>query len=76
MTKLLQQAVAKIQQLTPEQQDAIATRLLAELQDEQNWDSRFANTTDDQWEKMAKMARQEILNKDLTPLDEILTTEQ
>ncbi len=45
MTKLLQQALAKIeQQLTPEQQNAISSRLLAELEDEINWDSSFTNT--------------------------------
>lgn len=52
MTELLEKAMptagcayAKIKQLTTAQQDAIATRILAELQDEQNWDSCFANTT-------------------------------
>lgn len=73
MTKLLQQAVAKIQQLTPEQQDAIATRLLEELQDEYNWETRFTNTTEEQWEKMAHLVRQEIINSDTIPLDQILT---
>ena len=46
MTELLQQAIAQIQQLPPDQQDAIATRFLAELQDEQKWETRFAATTD------------------------------
>ena len=72
MTKLLQQAVKQIErQLTPEQQDAIASRLLADLQDQLNWDSRFSNTTNEQWEAMAKMVRQEILNKETIPLDDI-----
>ena len=35
MTELLQQVIAKISKLSDEQQDAIATRLLAELEDEQ-----------------------------------------
>lgn len=72
MNKLLQQAITQIEQLTPEQQEAIATRLLADLQDEINWDSRFANTTNEQWQKMAQMVKQEILNKEISPLDEIL----
>lgn len=73
MTKLLQQAITQIEQLTPEQQDAIAIRLLADLQDEINWDYRFANTTNEQWQKMAQMVQQEILNQEISPLDEILT---
>lgn len=59
MTELLRQAIAQIQQLPPDQQDAIASRFLAELQDEQKWESRFAATTDDQWDQMAAMVRQE-----------------
>lgn len=47
MTELLQQAIAQIQKLPPDQQDAIAARFLAELQDEQKWETRFATTTDD-----------------------------
>jgi hypothetical protein len=60
MTELLQQAIAQIQKLPPDQQDAIASRLLAELQDEQKWEARFAATTDDQWDQMAAMVHQEI----------------
>jgi hypothetical protein len=67
MNKLLQQAINQLEQLTPEQQEAIATRLLADLQDEINWDSRFANTTNEKWEKMAQMVKQEILNKEISP---------
>jgi hypothetical protein len=57
MTELLKEALAQIQQLPPEQQDAIATRLLDELKDDQAWKERFAATTDDQWDKLAKMVR-------------------
>ena len=60
MTELLQQAIAQIQQLQPNQQNAIASRFLAELQDEQKWETRFSSTTDDQWDHMAAMVRQEI----------------
>ena len=35
MTELLQKAIDQIRQLSPDEQDAIATRLLAELEDEQ-----------------------------------------
>ena len=35
MTELLRQAIAQIEKLTPDQQDAITARFLAELKDEQ-----------------------------------------
>jgi len=76
MTKLLQQAIAKIQQLPPEQQDEIAARLLAELEDEQKWEIRFAATTDDQWDQMAAMVRQEIAKGETVPLDNVFPTQK
>lgn len=71
MTELLRQAIAQIEKLPPEQQDAIATRFLAELQDEQKWEARFAATTDEQWNRMAAMVRQEIANGQIVPLDDV-----
>ncbi|MEB3308869.1 MAG: hypothetical protein VKJ02_01400 [Snowella sp.] len=71
MTELLQQAIAQIEQLPPHQQDAIASRLLAEMQDEQQWETRFNNTTDEQWDRMAEMVRQEITNGQTTLLNQI-----
>ena len=76
MTKLLQEAIAQIQQLPPNQQDAIAARLLAELQDEQKWEIRFSATTDDQWDKMAAMVRQEIAQGETVPLDEVFPAQK
>lgn len=71
MTELLQQAIAQIQKLPPDQQDAIAARFLAESKDEQKWETRFASTTDDQWDQMAAMVRQEIARGETVPLDEV-----
>jgi hypothetical protein len=76
MTELLQQAIAQIQQLPPDQQDAIAARFLAELQDEQKWEARFAATTDDQWDQMAAMVRQEIAKGETVPLEEVFPTQK
>ena len=75
MTELLQQAIAQIQQLPPDQQDAIAARFLAELQDEKNWETLFNATTDDQWEQMAARVRQEIASGATVPLDEVFPTQ-
>lgn len=74
MTELLQQAIAQIQQLPPDQQDAIASRFLVELQDEKKWEAQFATTTDSQWDQMAAMVRQEIANGETAPLDEVFPT--
>ncbi|NJK57849.1 MAG: hypothetical protein HC939_18575 [Pleurocapsa sp. SU_5_0] len=74
MTELLQQVIAQIEKLSPDKQDAIASRLLAELQDEEQWDTRFAATTDEQWDRMAAMVRQEIEGGKTVPLDEVFPT--
>jgi hypothetical protein len=76
MTELLQQAIAQIQKLPPEQQDAIAARFLAELKDESKWEARFIATTDDQWEQMAAMVRQEIEKGEAMPLDKNFPTQK
>lgn len=76
MTELLQQAIAQIQKLPPDQQDAIAARFLEELQDEQKWETRFAATTDDQWDQMAAMVRQEIVAGETIPLDEVFPVQK
>jgi len=69
MTELLQQVFAQIAQLSPERQDAIAARFLAELQDEQKWEARFAATTDEQLEQMPATVRQLSLAPQGSPAD-------
>jgi hypothetical protein len=71
MTALLAQALAAIEQLPADAQDAIATRLLAEVADEHAWTERFAATTDAQWDRIAASVRQTIATEDLVPLDEV-----
>ena len=71
MTELLQQVIAELQKLPASQQDAIASRLMAELKDEQRWTQRFESTTDEQWDGLADMVRQEIASGDTSPLDEV-----
>jgi hypothetical protein len=51
------------------EQDAIASRLLAEIQDEQRWSRNFAETSDRQWKMMADMVRQEIASEEVISLD-------
>jgi hypothetical protein len=71
MTELLEQAISQIQQLPPDQQDAIAARFSAECQDEQQWKTQFAETSDDQWDQMAAMVRQEIASGETAPLETV-----
>jgi len=69
MTKLLEQAIAQLKTLPDDEQDAIASRLLAEMEDEKTWKAQFASTSDRQWDRMADRVRQEIVAGDVTPLN-------
>ena len=71
MTELFRQVIAQIEKLPPNQQDAIAARFLAELQDEQKWETRFAATNDDQWDQMAAIVRLEIASGETVPLNNV-----
>ena len=76
MTELLQRVIAELEKLPEDEQDAIATRLLAELEDERAWKLRFESTTNEQWDRLAQMVRQEIDAGDTTPLDEVFPPQQ
>jgi hypothetical protein len=71
MTELLERAITQLKTLSAEEQDAIAARLLAELEDERIWKTQFESTTDAQWDGIAEMVRQEIAAGDITPLAEV-----
>ncbi len=71
MRGLLQQAIAEIEKLPADGQDAIATRILAELADEQAWAARFNATSDEQWERLTQAAHREIAAGETTPLDDV-----
>lgn len=75
MTELLQQVITEIKKLPADQQDAIALRLMAELKDEQAWTASFEATTDDHWDRLADMVRQEIANSETVPLDKVCNFE-
>jgi hypothetical protein len=72
MTELLQQVISEIQKLPADRQDAIASHLMAELKDEQRWTEQFESTTDDQWDRLADLMRQEIASGEISPLDELI----
>ena len=64
MSELLEHVIEHLKILPADEQDAIATRFLAEIEDEQSWKTRFASTTDDQWDSLAQVVRQEIISRD------------
>ncbi len=75
MTELLERAIAQLKTLPAEEQDAIAARFLAEMEDERTWKNQFEATTNEQWDRMAEMVRQEIAAGDTTPLAEIFPSQ-
>jgi hypothetical protein len=52
MTKLLEDAIAKVRQLSEAEQDAIAQIVLDEIESERRWDELFAKSP----EKLAGLA--------------------
>ena len=53
MNKLLEQAFAEASKLPEDQQEAIAARVLEEMEAERGWDERFAGSQD----KLAELSR-------------------
>lgn len=52
MTELLERAIAKLKTLSAREQDAIASMILEELEDERRWDRAFSRSPD----ALAKLA--------------------
>ena len=71
MIESLQRVIAEIEKLPTDTQDAIANRLLNELEDEKAWNESFASTTENQWDNLAAMVRQEISTGNTISLDEV-----
>ena len=69
MTELLQQAIAAVEQLPSTQQDAIAQRLLDDLEDETIWQAQFQATTDEQWDQLADLVRNDIAQRSTEPFE-------
>ncbi|MEG4084096.1 hypothetical protein [Microcoleus sp. POL10_C6] len=52
MTELLERAIAKLKTLSASEQDALASMILEELEDERRWDQAFSRSPD----TLAKLA--------------------
>lgn len=46
MTELLERAISQLKMLPVEEQDAIATMILEEIEEERRWDESFARSPD------------------------------
>ena len=70
MSKLLEMALEKVVALPQDEQDAIASQILASLADEDAWKSRFAEKRD----VIRRMARalEEDQRGETLPLDDLL----
>jgi hypothetical protein len=71
MTSLLEKALEKVGSLPREEQDAIASEILASLADEEAWKKRFAAKRD----VISRMAREGLEEDDrgeTLPLDNLL----
>lgn len=70
MTKLLEKALEKVAKLPQEEQDAIASQILAELEDEAEWASQFSSTKD-KLRRLADEALAEDHRGETFPLDDL-----
>ena len=61
--------MSQIEELLETMRDAKASRLLEALDDELAWTARFAATKDDQWDRLAELARQDIAAGDMVSLE-------
>ena len=71
MTKLLEKAFERVSTLPQDEQDAIASQILAELEDEAAWGKRFAKQGG-KLRRLAKEALAEHHRGETRPLDDTL----
>ena len=71
VTQLLQQALAEIEKLPGDAQDAIAARILADLRNDRAWAASFKSTSAEQWDRLAALAREEISEGGTIPLEDV-----
>ena len=71
MSALLEKALEKVGALPPDEQDAIASQILADLEDEEAWKKRFAEKRD-VIRRMAREALEEDARGETLDLDDLL----
>lgn len=68
MNKLLEKAFAEAATLPDEDQEAFASQMLAQIEDERGWNERFASAPD-KLAKLAQRARERIAKGEVLPYD-------
>jgi hypothetical protein len=68
MTALLEKALSKVNALRPEEQDALASLILEEIQSEKRWDELFTGSQGE-LSRLAEQAIAEYKAGKTTPLD-------
>jgi hypothetical protein len=68
MTKMLQKALEEASRLPPDEQDALAARILEEIDSERRWDELFSKSPH-VLEKLAEEAKAELRAGLTEPLD-------
>jgi len=71
MSTLLEQALEKVVALPQDEQDAIASQILASIADESGWKTRFAEKRD-VIRRMAQEAIEEDERGETLPMDDLL----
>jgi hypothetical protein len=71
MSSLLEKALEKVGALPPDEQDAIASQILASLADEEAWKTRFREKREI-IRRMAREALEEDARGETLPLDDLL----
>jgi hypothetical protein len=71
MSTLLEKALEKVSTLPPEQQDAIASQILASIADEEAWKKRFEEKRN-VIRRLASEALEEDDRGETVPLDDLL----
>ncbi len=71
MTTLLEKALEKLGALPQDEQDAIASQILASLADEETWKKRFAEKRD-VIRRLAREALEEDARGETRPLDDLI----
>jgi hypothetical protein len=71
MSTLLEKALEKVSTLPPDQQDAIASQILASIADEETWKKRFAEKRN-VIRRLAGEALEEDDRGETVPLDDLL----
>ena len=71
MTRLLEKAIRRVESLTPEEQDTIASQILQTLDDEQAWSGSLRERPAPM-QSMAREALEEHKRGETRPLDELI----